>query len=244
MSKSAILSFTFNVKDCKNQFTLAFNPSSTEGNWSWRVNNNPEKYFSLDYQQSMVIFKSNRAFWSQLFKLLTLKPMRLGLEVSGPHRLEKKIALNYFGWANRVRVSVATLADLCKTHIGGEDYHTCFNCGAPYDEEAEEVAEAELCDCGFPEEECECPPCRNCGKSISRDECKCIICDECNLCACKKESHAKYHRPCDCETPCPYEERSGKHKRKQCLGHELPCDDCKKLECACSVSQSDEYDFY
>jgi hypothetical protein len=233
-----------NLRYGKNCFVLGFNPMNAEGNWSWAMNDSPTTYFKLDCFKSLQLMKSNKTLWSQIIQMLFNTPMRLGREITTANRLEKQIALNYFGWNCPVRLPDETLANLCQKHIGGEEYTTCFNCGAPYNEDEEEEAEAELCDCGYPEEECKCAPCFNCGKS--NDECKCILCDVCNLCMCEKKAHQRLHRPCHCETPCDKSERAEKHPITSCKGHddEHPCDDCNQLECVCEVSESDEFEFY
>ena len=236
----------FGVQPAGSRDTLIFkfHPNDPQGNWSWELLGEVH-YLQLDYARSMVLFKSCRFAWRDINIAAFRKLMPFGLHLTGKEHIEKRICLNYFGHqsAEAVRCKASTLDALCTEHAGGEDVETCFNCGSAYNEEAEEEAEALLCDCGFPEEDCQCPRCNNCGER--GDACVCEICDDCNLCLCVSESHTEQsHRPCDCETQCTPDERIVRHEIRSCSCHEKRCPDCDHEVCECaSHSDSESYEY-
>lgn len=225
----------------KQFLSLSFHPFEKQGNWSWRLGDGVPQYRSLDFLHSMAIFKANRILWTKI--VTAAFHAEYGQHLIGKERLEKRIALNFFGWENPIRCPDSVLLSLCPKHEGGEDTKTCLQCGAPYNEDEEEENAADICICGETEDACVCAPCHVCGE---KTDCVCVICDDddCLLCICEDKDHIELsHRPCDCDKPCSPEERQTRHEIRSCPGHELPCEDCKKLPCVCEDSKSEDYDY-
>lgn len=243
MQTSNVVRVRWKIFRSDQRFTISFHPEEKQGNWSWQMGDGEVQFLSIDFLRSMAIFKANRLFWKMLVTALFHKETIYGRHLTGKEHLEKKIALNFFGYANVVRCDEAVLQALCPVHVGAEECQTCLQCGAPYDEDEEEENEADYCICGFSEDECKCVPCHNCGE---KKDCTCVICDEddCNLCTCKDEDHIDYHhRPCDCELPCTPEQRQPKHPIRSCPGHTYACEDCGQNPCRCSNSKSQSYEY-
>jgi hypothetical protein len=225
-------------------------------NWKIYIGTTTMWRYSLDFQQTLNLFASNKAIWCKALFALINDPRRIGLHLPKKYRIVGQMYLTWFGLPN-TKAALDETPDFptflsCEYGSGkhqlAPDFPQCLSCGlyVPNVEEEEEEEAAEICPvCEQGEEDCACVVCDFCGQ---RDkDCICLICENegCGRCKCTDKFHIRIHKAavCPCEPACTPKEHKKKHPRLRCECDKKFCEGCGFIpeNCDCPEESSGEY---